>query len=370
MLSYGFDYSATDFKNLTAHTDPSKLLQALKNHRLYPSFYKRWKNIHTDSLPSSQWQQFSSSLKQITEYNRLQMLQKATTLLKIIAAFKKNQIPTITLKGPALAQQLYGDVAMKASLDLDILIPQSYFSTAAETLKSIGFIADVPYSLTPRQELYLLNNFHHYAFTNGSTSVEMHWQLNTNKYMAARPIDEYFHNPSYCKIAGTQVPVLNSSQLIEYLAIHGSYHAWARLDWLYDFSTVLLQNNNHLNDAIQSAQQCGLKTVLNQSVSLSHILFATPLPMSPVSVKPSLLSVPIKHISQPYKSSKKQGLSRISQKIYLLRLKNGWNYRIHIFSALGTNQEDWKDLQLPDKLFPLYFLLRPFLYIKRFIRNR
>jgi hypothetical protein len=264
---------------------------------------------------------------------------------------------------------LYGDVGMKASLDLDILIPKAYFTAAWEALELLGFNTDFSYVLSPKQKKYLLNSFHHLTFINGSARVELHWEINTNRHLTGRPNEEYFQKAVAINIADKTIQTLRPDHLTEYLAIHGSYHAWYRLDWLYDFSFAVSANHESISFISENMHRASLGIIFNQSITLSHLLFGNPIPEGTQNT-PSLIRIPLKEIVNSSENAKHKGLSRITQKIYLFKLKKSWKYRLHVFSVLSTNQGNWKMLQLPDRLFFLYFILRPFLYLAQIINAK
>ena len=51
------------------------------------------------------------------------MLHLSGEMEQICKIFNENEIPLLVLKGPVLAADLYGDVSLRTSSDLDILIP-------------------------------------------------------------------------------------------------------------------------------------------------------------------------------------------------------------------------------------------------------
>ncbi len=357
------DLRADEMHSILSGIQPQILRYILLRHRLFPAFFKKWMEVCDTTVLTPEWELFTIQIRQKTENNRMQMLQKTSTLLGVIDAFSKVQIPVLPLKGPVLACQLYGDVSMKASLDLDILIPKEYFTVAWQTLQLMGFTTEFNYELTSKQKKYLLNNFHHLSFLKDNTCIELHWEINTNKYMTGRPNTVYFEKAVPLTIGGKTVYTLHPDHLIEYLAIHGSYHAWYRLDWLYDFSQAVNSKQEAIPRISKNMHHAGLEIIFAQSISLSHVLFGDKLPDVTQKISPLLINIPLKEIGKTYQKAKFQSLSRITQKIYLLKLKKNWKYKIHVFSVLGTNQGNWKILRLPDRLFFLYFILRPLLYL-------
>jgi hypothetical protein len=52
--------------------------------------------------------------------------------------------------------------------------------------------------------------------------------------------------------------------------------------------------------------------------------------------------------------------------LYLTNLKKSPRYKWEALSKIMLLPEDWQELALPDSLFPLYGLLRPFLWLWRY----
>ena len=58
----------------------------------------------------------------------------------ICKKLNKNQIRSIALKGPVLAADLYGDLSLRTSSDLDILIPITELDKGNKLLIGLGFV--------------------------------------------------------------------------------------------------------------------------------------------------------------------------------------------------------------------------------------
>ena len=66
------------------------------------------------------------------------MLHLTREMEMICKSFNENQIRSIVLKGPVLAANLYGDLSLRTSSDLDILIPITELDKADQLLINIG----------------------------------------------------------------------------------------------------------------------------------------------------------------------------------------------------------------------------------------
>jgi hypothetical protein len=58
-------------------------------------------------------------------------------------------------------------------------------------------------------------------------------------------------------------------------------------------------------------------------------------------------------------------LGKVQHIFYWMTLKKDLRYKWNVFTNHLLVPEDWVELPLPDALYPLYFLLRPFLGLKR-----
>ena len=80
----------------------------------------------------------------------------------ILSAFHQGSSPLILLKGPLLAKRLYGDVHLRTSRDLDLLVRASDLRAARALLTKLGFMADL------RPDDY------HQSWRRGTTLLELH----------------------------------------------------------------------------------------------------------------------------------------------------------------------------------------------------
>src|SRR2546426_10956064 len=63
-------------------------------------------------------------------------------LLSLLELFEARGIPAVPFKGPVLAVQAYGDVALREFRDLDILVTHRDITRARELLLARGFSAE------------------------------------------------------------------------------------------------------------------------------------------------------------------------------------------------------------------------------------
>jgi hypothetical protein len=114
-----------------SHDDWEALYSFGSDNGLLPAFCARLSALKLQNIPA----EFSSRLKNLYISNLKKNLILEQELFKALASFRENNIPVIPLKGPALAQFLYDDAALRrAPCDLDLLVRPEKFAEAEGAL--------------------------------------------------------------------------------------------------------------------------------------------------------------------------------------------------------------------------------------------
>ncbi len=140
----------------------------------------------------------------------------------IVESLDAAAIPSILLKGPALAQWLYDDGAARAYMDCDLMVPPDRFEEAAAMLESGGY---VEYDPNP-DEKPLMGMPHAVQYFRGSdgASVDLH---RAPSGAAVAPAVAWTVMAAHTEVMGVggrdvRVPTLPARALI--VAFHASQH--------------------------------------------------------------------------------------------------------------------------------------------------
>src|SRR2546422_9313649 len=114
------------------------LCSAATRHNVMPLVCSHLGDSCSDLLPSGQLEYVGEVVRRNARRN-LYMLR---ALLEILDLFEQHGIRAIPFKGPLLAAQAYGDVALRSFLDLDILIQPNELGHARSLLLSRGYHTD------------------------------------------------------------------------------------------------------------------------------------------------------------------------------------------------------------------------------------
>ncbi len=179
---------------------------------------------------------FEGVLKQANEYAIKSMI-LGKTLAEVLALFDSNSVGALSIKGPVLAQKLYGNISMRRSGDLDILIRDNDFEKAVSLLEGIGFV-NYDGITTPRRKKYYFaqKDKHHFEMLRGDVCVELHWR--TDAYSRSS-FDNLSNNDEYLKFFGVDVLVPEKYSYLYYLINHGSKHGYMALRWLVDIYEII-----------------------------------------------------------------------------------------------------------------------------------
>src|SRR5262249_44960393 len=153
-------------------------------------------------------------------------------LLQLLDILGKQGIATAALKGPVLAEALYGDLSLREFVDLDFFVHEADICKAEQALIARGYK-----SYSPDEDYrFAFLSYYGQQPCRGQTGiiVDLHWRL-ANKSVAlpvrSAAVWERLQNVT---IAGRTVPTLAQEDLVLFLAAHGTMHGWGSLIWVCD----------------------------------------------------------------------------------------------------------------------------------------
>jgi len=210
-------------------------LKLTKHHRVHPIIYVQIKKVDRKLVP----QYVINALRRGYYKNTFQMLYMSREMEQVSRLFTENGVRILVLKGPVLAVDLYGDVSLRPSVDLDILVPFDDLDKVKKILLDIGYINEEFFST----ELNAWKWRHHhldYVHPQSKVRLEVHWRLSPGpgKEPGFNELWEHRRTSSF-----TSYPVyyLGREDLFLFLVTHGARHGWSRLGWLLDIDKIVKQ---------------------------------------------------------------------------------------------------------------------------------
>lgn len=361
---------------LSRQVDWSTFMKLIDRHRVH-SLAHHYLKAQTSNTMLEIPEHVYLTLKTRFRNNKRRMLKLAGELVRLSKLFGRHDLFMLAFKGPALSQHLFGDLGLRYSKDLDLLIKPSTLDQVEQLLLSSGYRRQVPhFALTPRQKKAYLKGWEHASFYHAKrqTLIEVHWRLFLNHHLLPPAYTQQMIETSQpLSMAGTQITVFSDEDRLLYLCLHGAKHGWSDLKWLCDVAQFL-HHKRTINWSVwvENVRQLGVHRPIAQALCLAHQLFDAPLPpatrllIAEDKIVPELVAYAIELLMQSEEERSAAGqLNLFRQMPYQMKLKADLRYKWSTLSPVWHSVNDWNRYPLPDSLFPLYQLLRPFSFLRR-----
>jgi hypothetical protein len=220
--------------------DGENLLNLAVRHKMIPQLHLSLQDVPDELLP----QKFRKMLAERFTASVQRNLIYSAELLRLAKSLEEAGIPILCVKGPVLAQELYGGLEQRQYADLDLLVRPNDLRAACDLLEKESYrwrfartanISDRQFRRNARlnQEMPFQKSGEGLDFY-----VDLHWRL-ANGPAFKMSVEQLFTEPHNIKIGGRTIHTMSHRDLIAYLAHHGSYHRWRRLHWLCAFARLL-----------------------------------------------------------------------------------------------------------------------------------
>lgn len=344
-----------------AISDWQNIFRTATFHGVCPLVYRSLKKACGNKLPKNVRKQFKSLYLSNAEKN----LSISAALLSILQIFKENDIVAIPFKGPVLAEQVYGDVALRMFSDLDIFIKKGDAIRSKNILMENGYNIDINLSGQKENRYLELENSFTFYHRKGGPDIDLHWEL-TGRYLL-KPIylNSYEHDLKSYNFIGREMTTMPDDIMLIYLCIHGTSHCWERLEWLCSFSEMAQQPHIDLSNVLMLAETMGCKRMLYLGLLLSRDLLDVKIPqkvmdkvMGDRGVMKSGITIK-KIIFHPKANTTGDAEWRFSP--LHIHIRDSFIDRFKYAAYLYTTPtvKEWLKFPLPSQLTPAYRVMRP-----------
>ncbi len=239
-LGAGDNEATTARLSQLSTADWDELIRQSQRHSVTPLLYYRIKAIApTPSIPA----QVIQKLRRIYLLSAELSIKRYHELSKWLRSIQNEGIQVIVLKGAALAELIYPNIALRPMFDVDLLIKAEDFWRIDEILSGAGFRSDKGILLS-RYHIYWVR---HIAYMSKAIQLELHPKI--YELPKLRP----WTNVAHAKIASVDTLVLGPEDLLLHACIHLLDHMYIReeslgyLIWWYDIASILGFYREELN---------------------------------------------------------------------------------------------------------------------------
>jgi Uncharacterised nucleotidyltransferase len=341
------------------------------HHRTFCTLYKKVNHAHKTFIPDFVVQKLGNLYKS----NIFKMLHLSAEMDNINKKMKEQEIKFLLLKGPALAKELYGDISLRTSSDLDILIPIEKLCEVEQLLQNEGYLKD-DYIRSVLNDWKWRHHHVTYFHPVKEVKLEIHWRLNPGP--ASEPsFNELWTRKKLSKLTSSPLYLLGNEDLFLFLASHGTRHGWSRLRWLLDIYQIMKKDEFDYIRLKVLANKNQYTRLLGQSIRLTFEVFDVHVKNNLKELNDNKRSINLAKSTLFYWENKvnlhtypvPESISSY-HKNYLFQLKTPLQKFLFIMSFFYPYPEDQDILPLPKRLHFLYFPLRPVLWLWSKVRLR
>lgn len=309
-----------------------------------------------------------ADLEDRVQANRVRNLELTGELARLLDRFQRDGLRPVPYKGPVLAAQAYGDVALRSFVDLDILLRPDEVDRARVLMQADRYREPQP--ITPRRWRHMRANGHDLKLTRDDRYVvELQWAV-IDRAEGARPeIEPMLDRASTTDVAGRPMPTLAPEDLLLTLCAHGSVHLWERLAWACDVAELLRATPDLDVELVgRRAAEAGARRVLMLGTEMSARLTGH---LPPARLREAAAADPaVQRLADELTA---MTLARTGDGPHhgdapagaylrlLLAMRDTRRDRRRQLrrQVLTPSASDWIARPLPDRLFPAYYVLRP-----------
>jgi len=297
------------------------------------------------------------ALKQSHQTNLHKALFLSREFIRIIDHLSSQGIEIIPYKGLALAETLYGDIALRQSGDIDLLIRASELARIQHAVRELEYVPHAPLS-EPQQRAYMKSGYE-CAFDGaaGRNLLEVQWDIQPRFFSVNFDMEGLFRRAVTVSVAGRAVKAPSNEDLFIVLALHAAKHVWGRLIWLSDLARI---SSLPLNWAWigRQAWELGIVRILRVTLLLVMNLFETPVPSEAeanLPADPDAFALAEEIESRLASNTIYNAESRAYFR-FMLRLRERRTDQMRFLSRLilTPGPGEWAAVRLPEPLFPLY----------------
>jgi len=261
---------------------------------------------------------------------------------RVLEAFKKAGLQVIVLKGAALAETVYGNLALRPMSDVDLLVKKEHLYHIDEQLKILGYfpsdraVNDVDFSST------YLTTLDYRSSSKHSPSFHIHWHfvnstIPNEHYIKNIKMEDIWQDAEKTHIANVETWIMAPHHLIIHLSEHALRvtHSLGKLSFFCDINEAInfYQQRLDWDRLIKDSFKFGLDRMVYLTLYFTSEFLAAPIPENVLSkLRPKRL--------------------RLSERIFMSSISNnnrfpGSSYLIH----LSMNKGLFKKMKFVGKTF-------------------
>lgn len=236
-------------------------------HGIVPIVYRTLEGMAEERVPKAALNKLWVYTRMIADRNTL-LVDELNTILKL---FSSEGIEAMPLKGPLLATELYGNLALRPMADLDILVRTRDVPKAKRLLLARGYLPEKDLSARQENEYFNHGSAFHFYQAKWKLNVDLHWRI--VRWQAFKS-DFLWSRAVTVRSGEIQSLWLAPEELFLYLCIHLDKSPSYQLKWILDIALILVRHPTMNWDRVKELA-CGTgnrRTILRVLCVVDRIL--------------------------------------------------------------------------------------------------
>jgi hypothetical protein len=333
-----------------------------KTHKLSQLLYQNLRTCCPEIVPDEvMWQ-----LQEIYSTQVQYILYLTGELVSLVKDFSAAGIPVLPYKGPVLATLVYGNLALRPFVDLDILVRLDDIPRAKALLLEKGYRITWPeLPLNGSLEKVHFRTKYNYTFVHPERQItlELHWGVTPNYFSFPPNAQWLWQDLETIKLGGMDLLAFPIEKLLLILCVHGGNHLWDRVSWICDISELVTRYTAIDWGALfTQAADFGVHRLLLTGLSLAHDLLDAALPDEVRSKIEADAQVQwlSRNMIERFASFRWSHSGFMDIPLYHLRARERFRDKANYCLQMTTpSLKDWTFVSLPERLSFLYYLIRP-----------
>lgn len=256
-----------------------RVAMAVERHRVAGFVLDGLKAAGTTAAPPD----VSAFLSASASADVLLNLRFTAEAFRLVGRLRDAGIDVLVLKGAVLMTLVYGDLTVRHSRDLDLLVPVESIIQAGEICQRAGYDRIQPPPAASDIELAEWLRWRKdfvYRHRTSSLTLELHFRA-TDSPRLSRGLDLWCARREIAIQGSASLPAPDGGALYAYLCLHGAICAWFRLKWLADIAALTAGRSEAELAALHAAAvERGVGRASAQALLLVEAVFGDPLPSS------------------------------------------------------------------------------------------
>ena len=350
----------------SAGLDWDYLVETAQRHAVLPLLCQNLSAVCPDAVPA----EALAELKKRNLANTQRSLFLTGEMFRLVEQLEAAGVKAMPFKGPVLASVYYGNPALRAFCDIDLLVEAERVTHASGVLSKAGY-QDVD-NLTPGQLQCCARyaNSLNFAHRTSGIAVDLHWVMWPDWFSARRSAAFFRAGVRRLSVCGRDVLANSPEATLLMLCLHGAKHAWSGLGSVCDVHELVCSTPAlDWRSLLDQARRLRAERLLLLGLALAQRLLGASLP---ACVQQELNSEPV--VSSM--------VAEIGDRIFsgptapeaalipgvLLRTRRGLARKLActLRFAFRPSLTDICSVRLPRLLFPLYHVVRPVRLMRKY----